>query len=175
MAFISLPDMKDVDDYTRRVFIANKAITGEISDTARILAIRQDIMKMTNVMIKTLLTSETELDYKTKEWIAILVSLKNGCEICVDEHKRIAKMFGITEEAIDKTVANLRSADFPENQRMLIQFCIKIAKDSYKVVHEELDALREAGYADSQLLEAAAIVGYFNYINTITNAMGAGR
>jgi uncharacterized peroxidase-related enzyme len=175
MAFISLPDINAVDDYTRRVFIASKAITGEIGDTARILAIRQDIMKMTNVMIKTLLTSETELDYKTKEWIAILVSLKNGCEICVDEHKRIAKMLDITEEEINNAVANLRSADFPEKQRMLIQFCVKIAKDSYKVVREELDALRDVGYVDSQLLEAAAIVGYFNYINTITNAMGAGR
>jgi hypothetical protein len=30
-------------------------------------------------------------------------------------------------------------------------------------------------YSDSQLLEAVAIVGYFNYINTIVNCMGSGK
>jgi len=136
MAFISLPDIKDVDNYTRRVFLASRAITGEIGDTVRILAIRQDIMKMTNNIIQTLLTAETELDHKTKEWIAIFVSLKNGCSICVDEHKRIAKMLGITEEEIEKTVAGLNTVNFPENKRMLIQFCIKITKeliDAYRI------------------------------------------
>ncbi len=175
MAFISLPEIKDVDDYTRRVFVASKAITGEISDTARILAVRTDIMKMTNVMVSTLLVEETELDHRTKEWIAIFVSLKNGCAVCVDEHKRIAKLLGITEEQIQKAVAEIKTADFPEKLKMLIQFCITITKDSYKVVREDLDVLRDAGYTDSQLLEASAIVGYFNYINTITNSMGAGR
>jgi uncharacterized peroxidase-related enzyme len=175
MAFIALPDIKDVDDYTRRVFVASKAITGEISDTARILATRQDIMKMTNVMIRTLLVEETELDHPTKEWIAIFVSLKNGCAVCVDEHKRIAKLLGITEEQIDKALADAKTADFPEKRRMLLNFCLKITRDSYKVGREDLDALRDVGYTDSQLLEAAAIVGYFNYINTIANSMGSGR
>ena len=31
--------------------------------------------------------------------------------------------------------------------------------------------LKEAWYSDSQILEAAAVVGYFNYINTIVNAL----
>lgn len=175
MAYISLPDIRDVDDYTRRVFIASKAITGEISETARIMAVRPDIMKTTNAMIKTLLVEDTELERPTKEWIAIFVSLKNGCAVCVDEHKRIAKLIGITEEEIERVVSDARTADFPEKERALLNFCLKIARDSYKVQREDLDALRDVGYTDSQLLEAAAIVGYFNYINTITNAMGAGR
>ena len=52
---------------------------------------------------------------------------------------------------------------------------MKSAKNSYKVVREDLDFLREVGYSNSQILEAVAIVGYFNYINTITNTMGSGK
>jgi len=40
---------------------------------------------------------------------------------------------------------------------------------------KDFDMLRSAGYSDSQILEAVAIVGYFNYINTVVNAMGAGK
>lgn len=175
MAFISLPELQDVDTWTRRVLIAGKAATGVISDTARIMSVRPDIMKITNDMARALLVEDTELDHKTKEWIAIFVSLKNGCAACVDEHMRIAKLLGIPEEEIEKVVAGAKTADFPEKERMLLNFCLKITKESYRVVREDLDALRDAGYSDSQLLETSAIVGYFNYINTITNSMGSGR
>ncbi len=40
---------------------------------------------------------------------------------------------------------------------------------------EDFDRLRKAGYSDSQLLEAVALVSYFNYINTISNAMGVDK
>jgi len=34
--------------------------------------------------------------------------------------------------------------------------------------------VRAAGYRDTQILEAAAITGYFNYINTLSNVFGLG-
>jgi alkylhydroperoxidase family enzyme len=42
-------------------------------------------------------------------------------------------------------------------------------------MRDDLETVRAAGYTDSQILEAVAIVGYFNYINTISNSLGAGK
>jgi len=42
-------------------------------------------------------------------------------------------------------------------------------------MQKDIDEVRAAGYSDFQILEAVAIVGYFNYINTISNSLGAGK
>jgi len=173
MAFIELPDMEQVDKSLKKQFDKVKAITGEVSELVRILGVRPDILDMTNHMVKTLLLSETELDITTKEYIAILVSLENGCSICVGEHERIAKLLGISDETVSRIKDGFENADLGGAEKKLLRFCKKAAKESYKVVREDFDLLRQAGYSDTQLLETVAIVGYFNYINVISNAMGA--
>ncbi len=173
MAYINLPGLEEVDENTKKQFDRIKAATGEVSDLVRVLATRPDIMEMTNKMVKTLLLSQTELDIKTKEYIAIVVSLENGCTRCVGEHERIAKMLGITEAEIDQLKEGFEKAALEDAVIKLLRFCVKSSKESYKVMQEDFDLLREAGYSDSQLLETVTIVAYFNYINTMSNAMGA--
>ena len=175
MAFIDLPDVEQVDKEVKKQFDKIKAVTGKISDLARILGVRPDIMDMTNHMVKTLLLSNTELDIKIKEYIAMLVSLENGCSVCVGEHERISKMLGIPEEEINQLKDGLENAELDDAVKKLLQFCIKSAKESYKVTQKDFDILREAGYSDSQLLETVTIVSYFNYINTMSNALGADK
>ncbi len=175
MAYIELPEIDSVDESIRKHFEAVKQFTGEVGETVRILAIRPDILDATNVIVRTLLLSETKLDYETKEMIAILVSLENSCSMCVGEHERIAAVLGIAEEKIDKVKQGIESLDCPKEEKSLLRLCVKSAKESQKVTKEDIDGLKAVGYSDSQLLEAVAIVGYFNYINTIVNAMGSGK
>ena len=117
MAFIELPDMEGVDESIKKQFDTAKATTGEVGETLRILAVRPDILAMTNKMVKTLLISETELDRQTKEWLAILISVENGCSMCVGEHRRIAQMLGITEEEIETVLNSLEPQAFPKNRK----------------------------------------------------------
>jgi alkylhydroperoxidase family enzyme len=35
--------------------------------------------------------------------------------------------------------------------------------------------VRAEGYSDTQILEAVAIVAYFNYINSLSNVFGLGQ
>jgi len=44
-----------------------------------------------------------------------------------------------------------------------------------KMMQENVDAIKEAGYSEAQILEAVAITGYFNYINTLSNVFGLGK
>ena len=43
------------------------------------------------------------------------------------------------------------------------------------MMQEDVDAIKEAGYSEAQILEAVAITGYFNYINTLSNVFGLGK
>jgi AhpD family alkylhydroperoxidase len=62
----------------------------------------------------TLLINETELAHNIKESIAILVSLENGCSICVGGHQRIAKILGVDEEQMREALNGVESMNIPE-------------------------------------------------------------
>ncbi|MEN8246775.1 MAG: peroxidase-related enzyme [Thermodesulfobacteriota bacterium] len=173
MAFIELPSLDQVDPEVKERFDKIKAATGKLSDVWRILGVRLDIMDMTNHMIKTLLLADTELDAVIKEYIAIIVSIENGCSLCVGEHERISKMMGIPEEKINQLKEGVETADMDDAVKTLLRFCKKSAKEAYKVTQEDFNLLREKGYSDSQLLEAVTIVSFYNFMTTMTNALGA--
>jgi uncharacterized peroxidase-related enzyme len=165
MAYLNLPPISELEESVRVQLEAVEKKTGEVGEIARILSLRPDIYNMTTMMLKTLLVS-----------IAILVSKLNGCAICVGEHERIARMLGMTEKQVNDVLTGIENMDIPENEKALMAFCMKCAgKENYKITQKDIDVLRDAGYSDSQILEAAAVTAYFNYINTISNSLGAGK
>lgn len=127
-------------------------------------------------MIQKYLLDETTLSYDIKEAIALFISVENGCKMCVDVHKSIAKMLGLTDERIEQILQGIESIDTDAKEKALLNFCIRASqKDNYKILKEEIDALKEMGYSDVQILEAVSITGYFNYINTLSNVFALGQ
>jgi len=127
-------------------------------------------------MIQKYLLDETTLSYDIKEAIALLISKENGCKMCVDVHKSIAKMLGLSDEKIEEILQGVDAMNTDDKNKALLNFCIKASKkDNYKVLKEEIDALKAMGWSDIQVIEAVSITGYFNYINTLSNVFGLGE
>jgi alkylhydroperoxidase family enzyme len=96
--------------------------------------------------------------------------------MCVDVHKGIAKMLGLTDERIEEILQGVDAIHTDEKEKALLNFCIRASqKDNYKMQKEDIDVLKEMGWSDRQILEAVAITGYFNYINTLSNVFGLGQ
>jgi len=176
MAYVRLPEFEEMDETIREELLALRQKGHEVGEISRILALKPDIYRATTVIFRALMVNRSELDKYVKESIAILISVENGCKICVGEHERIAKMLGMPEKRINDAIEGLDNMEAPENEKILYRFCLKCAgKENYKIVRDDLETVRAAGYTDAQILEAVAIVGYFNYINTISNSLGAGK
>jgi alkylhydroperoxidase family enzyme len=95
--------------------------------------------------------------------------------MCVDVHKNIAKMLGVSEDRIEEILKGVDSINTTEGEKALLNFCIKASKkDNYKILKEEIDALKTFGFTNVQIVEAVAITGYFNYINTLSNVFDLG-
>ena len=176
MAHIKLPDFEDmapaIQDKARPILEK----TGKLGDIFKLLAIDEKVYFATDVMIQKYLLDETELSYDIKESIALLISVENGCKMCVDVHKGIAKMLGLSDKRIEEVLKGVDSIDTTDKEKALLNFCIKASKkDSYKILKEEIDALKDLGYSDVQIVEAVSITGYFNYINTLSNVFALGE
>jgi uncharacterized peroxidase-related enzyme len=176
MPYIPLPEFEDMGPAVQEKARPIREKTGTLGDIFKLLAVREDVFMATEGMVQAYLLAQTELPYATKERIALLISQENTCKMCVDVHRGIAKMLGMNEQQIAETLNGVDAMQCPESERVLLRFCIRAAqKDNYKTRQADIDAVRAAGYSDTQILEAVAITGYFNYINTLSNVFGLGQ
>jgi len=150
--------------------------TGKLGEIFELLALDEKIYTATDNMVQSYLLKETRLPYNTKERIALLVSIENNCSMCVDVHKNIAKMLGMSEEQVEETLKGIDAIACEEHEKVLLRLCLKAtSKENYKTMQDDIDEVKNAGYSELEILEAIAIVGYFNYINTLSNVFGLGK
>lgn len=69
-------------------------------------------------------------------------------------------------------VADWRSAPLPPVDRELCGFAAKLTHHQHDMAPDDLDALREHGLGDDAIHDAVQVIGYFNYISRIADALG---
>lgn len=65
-----------------------------------------------------------------------------------------------------------RSAPLAQADRALCAFAAKLTNAPSQMSPADLDDLRAAGYDDRAIHDAAQVIGYFNYINRVADALG---
>ena len=68
-----------------------------------------------------------------------------------------------------------RTAPITEQERVMLDYVVKITKDATKVWPEDHDKLRAVGFDDRGILQITMITSWFNYINRMADALGVGR
>ncbi len=173
MAYIKLCKYKDMSPAIKEKAEPILKKTGKLGEIFELLALDENIYFATDAMVQSYLLKQTHLSYTTKETIALLVSLENRCNMCVDVHKNIAKMLGTSSKRVEQALQGIDAIECDEAEKVLLHLCIKAAsKENYKCTQKDIDRVKEVGYSELQILEAVAIVGYFNYINTLSNVFG---
>ncbi|SMC09541.1 carboxymuconolactone decarboxylase family protein [Nitratiruptor tergarcus] len=176
MAYIKLPEFEQMSPAIQEKARPILEKTGTLGEIFKLLAVDENIYNATDTMVQNYLIKQTHLPYYIKEAIALLISKENSCKMCVDVHKNIAKMLGLTQEQIDEILQGIDAMHTDEKTKRLLEFCIRASKkDNYKMTQEDIDAIKSYGWSDKEILEAVAITGYFNYINTLSNVFGLGK
>jgi len=68
-----------------------------------------------------------------------------------------------------------RTAPISEQDRVMLDYVVKLTKDATRCSPADHDALRAAGFDDKGILQITLIAAWFNYINKVADALGVGR
>jgi len=68
-----------------------------------------------------------------------------------------------------------RTAPISEQDRVMLDYVVKITKDATRCSPEDHVRLRGVGFDDRGILQITLIAGWFNYINRVADALGVGR
>jgi uncharacterized peroxidase-related enzyme len=75
-------------------------------------------------------------------------------------------------EAIEK---DYTTAPITEQERVMLDYVVKLTRDATKVWKDDHERLRAAGFDDKAILQITLIASWFNYINRVADALGVGR
>jgi uncharacterized peroxidase-related enzyme len=81
----------------------------------------------------------------------------------------------LDDELVEALRKDYRSAPITEQDRVMLDYVVKLTKDATRCSPADLDALRAVGFEDRGILQITLIASWFNYINRVADALGVGR
>jgi uncharacterized peroxidase-related enzyme len=81
----------------------------------------------------------------------------------------------LDEALIEALQKDYTTAPISDQERVMLDYVVKLTKDATKVWKDDHDRLRAAGFDDQAILQITLIASWFNYINRVADALGVGR
>lgn len=81
----------------------------------------------------------------------------------------------MNEELVRALQDDYTKAPISEQNRVMLDYVVKITKDATRVRPTDHERLRAAGFDDRAILQITLIASWFNYINRVADALGVGR
>ena len=81
----------------------------------------------------------------------------------------------LDKELVDALETDYTTAAITPQERLMVDYVIKLTKDATRCSKDDIEALRTAGFDDRGILQITLIASWFNYINRVADALGVGR
>ena len=81
----------------------------------------------------------------------------------------------LDKELIEALQKDYTTAPITLQERVMVDYVVKLTKDATKVWKDDIERLRSVGFDDRGILQITLIASWFNYINRVADALGVGR
>ena len=81
----------------------------------------------------------------------------------------------LDDDLVKALETDYRRAPISGQDRVMLDYVVKITADATQVGRDDHRRLREAGFDDRGILQITLIAAWFNYINRVADALGVGR
>jgi uncharacterized peroxidase-related enzyme len=78
-------------------------------------------------------------------------------------------------DLVEALQRDYRSAPITQQERVMLDYVVKMTKDATKCSPADHDTLRAVGFDDRGIVQITLIAAWFNYINRVADALGVGR
>jgi uncharacterized peroxidase-related enzyme len=164
-----VPEVDELPDDLRAMIIEVQEKTGFIPNVFLALAHRPDECRAFFAMHDALMLRESNLSRAEKEMIVVTVSGGNECHYCVIAHGAILRIVAKNSLLADQLAINYRKADISLRQRAMLDFAVKVSKDSALICDQDFAVLRDHGFDDEDIWDIGGISAFFCLSNRMAN------
>ena len=172
MAWIETVQEQDAGEHLARVYGRIRTDRGKLSNIMRVQSLHPGAMQAHMDLYMAVMFSPSGVRREERELIAVVVSAANGCEYCVSHHAAALHAYWRDEERVRKACVDFRTLDLPERTRSMLEYAERLTRNPAAVTEQHIEAMREHGLSDEDILTVNLVASYFNFVNRIAEGLG---
>jgi uncharacterized peroxidase-related enzyme len=164
-----VPAVESLPTDVRERILAVQQKAGFVPNVFLVLAHRPDEFRAFIAYHDALMEKEGGLTKAEREMIVVATSGANHCSYCVVAHGAILRIRAKDPRVADQVAVNYRKADISPRQVALLDFAMKVSRDSGRIEEADFAAMRAHGFSDEDIWDAGAIAALFALSNRMAN------
>jgi len=171
-SWLRVPPEEDAPTEVKALFEKANEKLGFLPNVLRVYALRPRHLELWNTFYDELMRGESGLTREQREMIAVVVSQVNGCHYCMVSHSAFLRKLTGDSRLVEQLRTNYAYADVEPRERAMLDFAVKLTERSSSCTEEDVDALREAGWSDEDVMDIAEVAAMFNFTNRLASGLG---
>jgi uncharacterized peroxidase-related enzyme len=166
-----VPDVNDLPDDIKQRILKVQEKSGFVPNVFLALAHRPDEFRAFFAYHDALMEKSGGLTKAEREMIVVATSSANQCQYCVIAHGAILRIRAKNPLIADQIASNYRKADITERQKAMLDFAMKVSRESYEISDTDFIDLGKHGFSEDDIWDIAAISAFFGLSNRMANFM----
>jgi uncharacterized peroxidase-related enzyme len=172
LAWLRVPPDRDAPAEIQPLFDKADEKLGFVPNVLRAYALRPRHLELWNAFYDDLMRGESGLSKVQREMVAVVVSTTNRCHYCMVSHGAFLRKLTGDPLLVEQLRTNYRYADLEPRERAMLDFAVKLTEQSSTCTEADVDALREAGWTDEDVMDIAEVAAMFNFTNRLASGLG---
>jgi len=172
ICWLDVPGADEVPDDVKELWAKPLEKLGFIPNVLRVYAIRPRHLRLWNDFYDDLMRGESGLTKAQREMIAVVVSTANRCHYCIVSHTAALRKLTGDPLLVEQLQTNHAYANVEPKERAMLDFALKLTESSSTCTEADVDALREAGWNDEEIMDIAQVAAMFNFTNRLASGLG---
>lgn len=168
MAIIQTIQPSNAEGYLKEVYDQILESRGKISEIYKVQSLNPRSIIRHLDLYTTLMFGKSQLSRPERELIAVVVSVTNRCDYCIQHHSIALNHYWRNDKRLKRLLKDCREADLTERELLLAELAeISTQVPDSKKVQNIIKKLKKLGFTDRQILDSTLIISYFNFVNRI--------
>lgn len=161
----------DADKQVQKVYESLEKAYGTALNPLRTMAYKPQLMRAVMTLYGAIHAANPNLSEELKELVSIRVSQINGCRhYCVPYHTLQAKKHGATDAKIADVAKARTSQVLSAAEKLAVEYAERMTVPAMVVSDEFFEQLK-AAFADEDIVELTALIGFMNFWSKTIDAL----
>ena len=172
LTWLRVPAEDEVPEEVRELWRPSQEKLGFVPNVLRLFALRPSHLLAWNAHYEEAMKGESGLTKAEREMIAVVVSVANRCTYCTVAHSAALRKLTKDPALADAIAADHRAAPLEPRVKAMLDYALKLTLRPAEMEEPDVQALRDAGWRDEDVMDIAEVTGLFNASNRMASGLG---
>jgi uncharacterized peroxidase-related enzyme len=145
---------------------------GFVPNVLRLYALRPSHLLAWNAWYEEAMKGDSRLTRAEREMIAEVVTVANDCAYCIAAHSAALRKLTKDPALADAIAADHGAAPVEPRVRGMLDYAVKLTLRPREMAEADVEALRQLGWSDEDVMDMAEVTGLFNMSNRMASGLG---